>query len=213
LVGHDVGPEALRIQGLRRLSLGGPAVNDGCAPAIAAMANLEMLHLHFTNLTDDGLSQLAGLAKLHRVSLDSHVITDAGVAHLSRLPALREFALRASRISERAINHIANMAQLTRLDMHGSGQPGSVTGEQFSIASLQRLAVLPRLHTLYLTNHRGQTGYLGLKELKHLREISLFMCGATADELGELQKALPNAVIHASNGGGTVYPPLRHLQY
>ena len=44
-------------------------------------------------------------------------------------------------------------------------------------------------------------GYLGLKELSQLRELTLMMCNASKAELEQLEVALPNTFITSSSGG------------
>ena len=59
----------------------------------------------------------------------------------------------------------AGIKTLTRVDLHGSGEPGVNTGRCFTIAGVQRPKALPNLRMLWLTNVEATDGYLGLKEL------------------------------------------------
>jgi hypothetical protein len=67
-------------------------------------------------------------------------------------------------------------------------------GRDYSIAGLQQLKRLPKLETLWLTNFDVPGGgYGGLKDLKHLRELTFMMTNVTDAELESLEEALPAA--------------------
>ncbi len=92
---------------------------------------------------------------------------------------------------------------LARLDLHGSGEPGFAPGDMFTIDGLLQLKTLPRLETLWLTNFEiPGGGYVALKDLKHLRELTFMMCNVTDAELDALEEALPEASISSASGGG-----------
>ena len=122
--------------------------------------------------------------------------------HLKAVKSLEMLTLRTTQLTDESLRHVAEMKSLRRLDLHGSGQPGSVTGENFSIDALRQLKALPKLRTLWLTNFRSPGGYLGLKELTQLRELSLMMADIRTEELEALEKALPNTTIHCASGAG-----------
>jgi hypothetical protein len=161
----------------------------------------------YTGISDAGMQHVAAAGELIRLQLDSHVVTDDGIASLKALKKLQHFSLRASQVTDASIAHLMEIKTLTRLDLHGSGHPGSVAGARFSIESLRRLKELPKLRTLYLTNFRVSGGYLRLKELTQLRELSLSMCDIPSSEVEQLEEALPNTVIHAMSGGGLIRRP------
>jgi hypothetical protein len=201
LVGQEILPAALQFPRLKTLSLGTAVVDDACAERIAACRQLQSLQLVYTNITDDGLNKFADLPKLSRLDIDSAVVTDAGVKHLMRLPKLAHLSLRASRLTDESLRHLAEIRTLTRLDLHGSGLPGVNLGKCFTIEGIQHLKALPNLRTLWLTNFESTGGFLGLKELTQLRELTMMMANVREDELDALEDALPNTRIHSASGG------------
>jgi hypothetical protein len=111
-----------------------------------------------------------------------------------------------------SVRDVAEMKSLKRLDLHGSGEPGFVTGEKFSINALRQLSALPKLRTLWLTNIRSSGSYLGLADLTQLRELSLMMADIRTDELVVLEEALPNTIITCVSGGGLRRPSVKRGQ-
>jgi beta-lactamase regulating signal transducer with metallopeptidase domain len=202
LVGQPISPEVLAFPRLQSLSLGTASVDDTCTDRIAECRQLQALDLVYTQITDLGLRKIADLPDLRRLNLDSYVVTDSGIEHLTRLPKLQHISLRASRLTDEALQHLARIKTLTRIDLHGSGEPGVKAGKCFTIAGVERLKALPNLRTLWLTNVEAAGGYLGLKELTQLRELSLMMTDIREEELDALEAALPHTRIHHATGGG-----------
>jgi hypothetical protein len=194
IVGQGVAPETLQFPRLRSLSLGGPTVDDACAARVAACGQLQSLSLVYTGITDDGLSRIGHLPELSRLNLDSLAVTDAGISHLTTLP-IKHISLRASRLTDETLRHLSTIKTLARVDLNGSGQPGSNPGRCFTIAGVQQLKTLPKLRTLWLTNFAIGGGYVGLKELTQLRELVLTMSDIRNEELDALEAALPNSRI------------------
>jgi beta-lactamase regulating signal transducer with metallopeptidase domain len=202
LVGQAVSSDTLNFPQLKSLSLGTASVDDTCADRIAQCRQLQSLNLVYTNITDEGMRKIAGLPELARLNLDSRVVTDAGIKRLGRLPKLQHVSLRASRLTDEALRHLAGIKSLTRIDLNGSGEPGVNPGTCFTIAGVQRLKALPNLRTLWLTNVDSAGGFLGLKELTQLHELTLMMTNIRDDELDTLESALPNTRIHHATGSG-----------
>lgn len=138
-------------------------------------------------------------------------MTDAGIGRLKRLPALEHLSLRASRLSDASLVHLAGMKGLKRVDLHGSGQPGVNLGRRFTIEGVKQLKALPDLRSLSLTNFAAADGFLGLKELTQLRELTLMMANIRAEELDALGEALPKTRINSMSGGGLRVPPKGRL--
>lgn len=221
LVGHEVPADMLAFEQLTSLSLGGPLVSDACAARIAEHRHLESLILSYTSISDDGLKQIARIPTLRRLDIDSRVITDAGIEHLKRLPALEHLTLRDDHVTNESLRHLAEIKTLTRLQLYGSSGPGGVPSEPFpvegtelinrgiTITGVQQLKTLPNLRTLWLSNFRSPEGYLGLKELKHLRSLVFTMSDISALELDALEEALPSTVISGGSAGGLGRGPKR----
>jgi hypothetical protein len=203
LVGQPVSPKTLNFPRLKSLSLGTESVDDTCAERIAACRQLRALDLVYTKITDVGLRKIAELPELRRLNLDSRVVTDAGIKHLLRLQKLQHVSLRASRLTDESLRHLAGVKSLTRVDLSGSGEPGFNAGTCFTIAGVQRLKALPNLRTLWLTNVEATDGFLGLKELSQLRELTLMMGNIREEELDALEAALPETRIHHVTCGGS----------
>jgi beta-lactamase regulating signal transducer with metallopeptidase domain len=202
LVGQPVSAQVLNFPRLKSLSLGTASVDDTCADRIAQCRHLQALDLVYTNITDEGMRKIADLADLRRLNLDSHVVTDAGIKHLTRLEKLQHISLRASRLTDEALRHLAGIKALTRIDLNGSGEPGVNAGTCFTIAGVQRLKALANLRSLWLTNVDSAGGFLGLKELAQLQELTLMMTNIRAEELDALEAALPKTRINHASGGG-----------
>ena len=62
-------------------------------------------------------------------------------------------------------------------------------------SSVLQLKSLPKLRTLWLRGIESE-GFVGLKVLTELRELTLMMGNIREDELAALENALPNARIH-----------------
>ena len=202
LAGHEVTPESLAFPGLTSLSVGRNSVDDACAKSIAKLKQLKTLNLSYTRISDAGLAYIGTLNALQRIDIDSSVITDGGIAKLCNLP-LRSIALRASGVSDKTIEHLSKIKTLERIDLHGSGRPGAVTGSLMSIEAMQQLSTLPKLHTLWLTNfNSGGGSYLPLSKIKQLQNLTLMMCDIREDDYRALEQQLPKTVIHHMTGGG-----------
>jgi hypothetical protein len=196
LVGHPVPSDAIVFDRLKSLSLGSHEVDDACAARVAQCHDLTSLELCYTGITDEGLKQLAELPLLTHLTFDSHFVTDDGIAYLKGLPSLQTLNLRASRITGETLTHLAEFKTLTQLDLHGSGQPGSAPGERLPISEMVRLKILPKLHSLRLTNFRSSEGYRDLGELRQLRMIEFFNCNVSKSDVRALREALPNTKVH-----------------
>ncbi len=71
------------------LKLGDTGITDAAMPSIAALKNLQKLHLEHTQVTDAGLKQLKALPYLEYLNLYGTAVTDAGLAELSTLKSLK----------------------------------------------------------------------------------------------------------------------------
>lgn len=210
LVGQEVPADALVFPKLTALSLGHSAVDDDAAIKISELRELRNLELTYCAIGDAGLKSIATLPELLRLNISSSRITDAGIERFRTHKKLDHVTLRATELTDKALDHLAQIETITRLDLYGSGESGVAPGRSFSVVGLQQLKKLPKLDTLYLTNVDSPAGgYVGLKELKHLRELSLMMTNVTDAELETLEKALPNTRISSATGGGGWMGPKR----
>ena len=153
---------------------------------------------------DVGLKSIATLPELRRLNISSSRITDAGIERFRTHKKLEHVTLRADGLTDDALGHLAQIETLTGLDLYGSGKPGVAPGKNFSIAGLQQLRKLSKLDRLWLTNFDiPGGGYDGLKELKHLRELTFMMSNVTERELESLEERCPARRISAATGGGS----------
>jgi RNA polymerase sigma factor (sigma-70 family) len=212
LVGQEVPADALAFPRLTALSLGHPAVDDAVAAKVGELRELRQLELTYCGIGDAGLERIAGLPELRRFSLSSSdtKVTDAGIGYFRTHEHLERVTLRVTGLTDESLGHLARVETLTGLDLYGSGEPGVAPGKNFGIAGLQQLKKLPKLERLRLSNlDLPGRGYVGLKELKHLRELTFMMTNVTDGELELLAEALPEARISAATGGGGWSRPQR----
>lgn len=202
LVGHVVPADALDFPKLTSLSLGHFGVGDAVAAKVGELRELRYLELSYCRIGDAGLKHIATLPELRSFDISSATITDAGIGHFRAHKRLEHVTLRATDLTDKSLEHLAQIESVTRLDLYGSGQSGVAPGRNFGIAGLQQLKKLPKLDALWLTNFDiPGGGYVGLKELKHLRELTFMMSNITGEEVEALEKALPRARISSMSGG------------
>ncbi len=213
LVGQEVPADALVFPKLTSLSLGHRSVDDAVATKIGELRELHQLELMYCGISSDGLKPIAALPELRQLTISSDLLSDEGVEHFREHKWLEHISLRANGLTDESLTHLAQIETLTRIDLYGSGQPGVSPGDNFSIAGLQQLKTLPKLETLWLTNLNAPgAGYLGLKELKQLREITMMMCNVTDAELESLEEALPDTrITHMTGGGGRIPKQIRKM--
>ena len=219
LAGHNVPADALAFPKLTSLGLGytnsddprngsTAGIGDDVAMQIGKLRTLRELELISSAVSDDGLKFLADLPELRRLTLRGDKITNAGISHFRPHPRLEHLTLRASGVSDKSLGHLAQIVSLTRLDLDGSCTLGAFRGRQFSIVGLQQLQSLPRLEILWLSNIDIPTGgFDGLRELRHLRELTLVRTNISELEIEALAKSLPQSRISATAGGGN-YPAI-----
>ena len=106
-----------RLAGLKKLRvlwLGSTLVEG---PGLAAVTGLRELRLENTPLKSDGLRMAAGMADLEVLSLRYSDVTNAGLAHLAGLGKLRELDLKGVDIGDEGLKTLAGMGQLEILDL------------------------------------------------------------------------------------------------
>ncbi|HEX5397794.1 MAG TPA: hypothetical protein VFY06_01960, partial [Verrucomicrobiae bacterium] len=167
--------------------------------------DLQRLSLGYTEVTDVTMRRIASLKELRRLSLNSYFITDAGIAQLRSLPKLEHLELRATQASDDALRNLAGIKSLARLDLYGSGRPGVNHGQLFTMDGLLQLTNLPNLRVLWINNLELPEGFLGLRELKQLRGLTLNFCNIKDAEEELLKAAMPDTSVIASGGGLKVF--------
>lgn len=87
---------------------------------LSAAPELELLQLHYTSLTDDGLIFLSGLTRLRELHLDANNISPAGLKHLRNLRELRRLTLPGSALSNANVSDLEQLSQLEVLSIRGT---------------------------------------------------------------------------------------------
>ena len=180
---------------LRSLDMGGEFIDDAAAQRISELRGLRNLTLADVRMTEAGWKTIGTLTGLQRISISRSRVSDEVLSEFHGMTKLNFLELRAYGFSDIGLGHLAKVKSLNRLDLWGAN---------FTVQGLQQLRDLPSLRTLYLSGFRDQGSYLGLKELKQLRELSFMMSSINQAEFTELEKALPKTRITSMTGGGSL---------
>lgn len=187
------------------------ALHDEAEPVrLAAERSLAKVYVHRIEVDDD-MALLAELNSIDYLSLDEKAITDAGLKHLRGL-TIKELALPES-ITDAGIAHLKNVHGIESLYLSDT---------QITDASLEVVAGMSELESLYLGNVRGITdsglahlvGLVKLKSitlydteitdagidrlhaLRHLEYVNFRGSDATDDGVVRLREALPKCKVY-----------------
>lgn len=120
-------------------------------------------------LSHDDLERLAGLADLHMLDLTSTNVTDESLRHLTRLPHLRELALSRTKITDNGLAHLREMHELRVLLLYRTSVTDAglahlrgcnslrlveLKHTQVTDAGVKLLVALPRLEELIVDDTR-----------------------------------------------------------
>ena len=133
---------------------------------IRRLTGLEILGLHSSGVTDEGLQHLRALRSLKGLELTQFPVGSRGLAVLKDLPALEYLSLNTG-LTDTGLKEVAQISSLRWL---------SIVGGRMWGPGLAELAKLSRLERLCLRGARGggfiydrHMGYLeGVKQLKSL---------------------------------------------
>ena len=191
-------PASVDLSGFSRLvalDMGGEFIDDAAAERISELRGLRNLTLADVRITEAGWKKIETLTGLRRISICRSRVSDEVLSEFQGMTKLNHLELRAYGFSDIGLGHLAKVRSLNRLDLWGSN---------FTLQGLQQLRDLPNLRTLCLSGFRDQGSYLGLKDLKQLRELSFMMSSINQAEFTELEKGLPKTRITSMNGGGSL---------
>ncbi len=133
---------------LEALSLGGASIGEPSVEWIVSLAQLRVLDLPRSHVSQTGCRRLMELVGLEELILED--VDDAGLVGLETLPQLRLLRLYGSGVTSEAIKHLSGSVCLELLDLRDT----SVDDE-----GLQTLVGLPRLRNLYLAGtHVSEAG-------------------------------------------------------
>ena len=160
---------------LRHLDLGGMRVSD--VSALAGLTDLRQLELQHTHVND--VSALAGLTDLQELNLTVTPVRD--VSPLVGLTNLRLLYLENTQVSD--VSALAGLTKLEALDL-----------DHTHVSDVSALAELTKLEVLNLifTKVSDVSALVGLT---NLRLLNLYGTKVPAEQVEELQKALPQLKI------------------
>ena len=151
------------------------------------LLEVRVLHLHNTQITDDGLKEVAKLEQLIELDLfGSNQLTDHGLQELTNLKYLETLGL-PGQITDEGLKQITEFNQLTTL--------GLKECSQITDAGLSELPKLNRLSSLWLPPHITDAS---LKEIIKLKQLELLVLSGTkisATGISEVLKVLPKCNI------------------
>ena len=151
-------------------------------------ANLEVLNLSVTEVTDADLQQLSQLTRLRTLDLSSTYVRGAGLANLPMPSRLEALNLSSSKISDEEVVWVSRLTNLRKLQLSGT----DVTD-----AGLARLAALTSLESLDISYNRiSDKGLYHLRRLTNLKNLSLGHTRVTNAGRHELQKVLPTTIVN-----------------
>jgi hypothetical protein len=174
---------------------------------VRELKNLESLHLHEDQITDETLKALRASGLLHRLDVAKDKdgmpasepadvvtlklrfakVTDAGLKELSELKRLQTLDLCSTKVTDEGLKELRELKQLRHLDLEHT--PVSDSGMK-DIKGLQNLQTLT-LSSTGLTDE-------GLRELRELTKLEELLVGNTkVTEAGakELREDLPKCKI------------------
>ncbi len=160
--------------------------SDTQLASIRDLAELKLLDLGGTRVTDAGIVHLAGLRHLKYLNLGDTQVTDAGLAQLGRHPQLSLLNLQRTRVTDAGLAHLKPLSALEILDLGNSA---------VSDAGLVHLAGLKRLRKLGLEHTQvTDAGLVHLRSLDNLWHLYTYETRVTERGIDELGRALPNLV-------------------
>lgn len=173
----DILPERLAEVTLLRLDR--TQVTDANLAHLNVLPSLIGLTLRDTQVTDAGLSHLGSLSNLRGLVLTDTQVTDAGLAHLKGLSNLENIFLSGMQITDAGLLHLAGLPNLLILGLSDT---------QVTDAGLAHLKGLTSLQGLNLKGMQvTDAGLACLKELPNLRELALYDLQVTDDGLAHLE--------------------------
>lgn len=162
--------------------------SDSTLAPVVGFANLEILGLVDTQITDTFLPRLKDLPRLEQLNLHGSKISDAGVDHLLALKSLRSLSFYGTAVGDDGLRRLRGHATLESLDLRQS---------QATNAGLAHLATMPALKSLLLSGVAGITDAAvpHLAKLTKLRELNVTDSKISPAGLRELKRALPNCQV------------------
>jgi hypothetical protein len=148
------------------LLLRGANVGNDELQHIRGLAQLEVVDLGYTHVTDAGLSCFEGKQFLNTLHLRHTKILGPGLVHLRGLPRLKDISAAWSSIGDDGLEHLSTLPALIGIEL----------GTNVTDAGLAKIGELTRLQGLSLDG--SQVADAGLEHVRQLKNLtSLALCG------------------------------------
>jgi hypothetical protein len=170
---------------------------------VSKLADLQVLDLSYSEITNAGLQHLRGLKHLHTLDLRNTRIDDAGLQVLQHLKNLKRLYLTNCPVTDKGLVHLHELANLEELFLRGGDEsvekgvrcsyplPGDFDvwywKNEVTDKGLRQLKELKHLRKLYLNGRQlTDAGLKELRELTNLRELTIDVTEVTDEGLKHL---------------------------
>lgn len=102
---------------VKMITLSYTKVTDTDLEHLRSLVDLQTLNLHHTKVTDAGLKHLQGLTALQLLALNNTNVTDAGLKDLQNLTALQFLWLDNTQVTDAGLEHIKNLSGMKWVDL------------------------------------------------------------------------------------------------
>jgi hypothetical protein len=113
-------PSVATFQRLERLTVFAPSFGNVEMAQLEGLANLQVLDLSRTSVSDDGLATLRSLRRLVCLQLGQTQISDAGVVHIQNLTKLEFLNLQGTKVTDAGLAQLARLPKLEVLAINGA---------------------------------------------------------------------------------------------
>jgi internalin A len=186
---QPTGPANLQLLDLERTN-----VSDEGAKVLSRLTSLQVLSLTRTTVSDEGVKALGAVTSLQSLWLDETRVSDSGVKALAGLTSLRRLSLDRTRVSDEGVMFVARLTSLAELYLDGC--------TQVSDKGVEALARLTNLRGLSLSG--TQVSDQGARVVGRLTNLARLYLGGCAQVTDEGVKALTDLTSMVSlNLGGT----------
>ncbi|MCE9552184.1 MAG: hypothetical protein K8T91_02265 [Planctomycetes bacterium] len=163
-------------------------ITDTQLEQLTVLTALKSLGLADTKITDTGLQHIKSFVMIEVLNFSNTQITDAGIENLQRLSQLKSLTLDDTKVTDNGLKFLNRLTGLKDLSLNNT---------QVTDVGLAHLNELTSLR--YLALGGTQITDAGIEHLKHMTTIQILTLTDTrVTNLGiaELKKALPNCEIN-----------------
>ena len=163
-------------------------INDDSLRKLDGLADLEMLRLSGTKVTDAGLAHVSQFRKLQMLDLWDTEVSDGGLEHLRVLQNLTSLTLNHTQVTDAGLQHLAALTRLKDLYLN--------INAGISDAGIRHLIGLKQLQDLKLgKTNITDAGLDSLGEIASLERLGLDGTKVTPSGVAKLQALLPKCEI------------------